>query len=148
MDNKELSEHVDIQRWLINNGLITDGVKNQLFFCGSIAHKEVQAVELDIFPQDYKVTYVVYVPGSLIKDVELYNQLLTRTDLIGMWRFKRLLKKQGSLDLQSVLAKFVLDYLGPKWKTEVTLVDFAKYEEAIGAKNGPQTDQRDDKPSD
>lgn len=44
MDSKELAQFLDQERWLINNGLLTDSVKNQLFFCGSIVHTEVQAV--------------------------------------------------------------------------------------------------------
>ena len=50
MQNKEIAELLDQERWLLNHGLLTDSAKNQLFFCGSIVHKDVQAVELELAP--------------------------------------------------------------------------------------------------
>src|SRR5690606_33767148 len=107
MDSKQLAEFIDQQRWLLNNGLIPEGVKNQLFFYGSIVHQSVQAVELEIEPLEKRVSYIVYVDKSLLRKIEKYNKLSTATSLFGMWRFKRFLKKEGSLDFQSMLSKFV-----------------------------------------
>ena len=69
MDSKELLEYVDQQRWLMNNGLISDSVKNQLFFCGSVVHRDVQAVELQISPETKVVDYKIYVNKSLLKKI-------------------------------------------------------------------------------
>jgi len=124
---KELTEYVDQQRWLLNNGLITDSVKNQLFFCGSIVHKDVQAVELSIDPEKKIVLYTIYVTEDLNKKINLYNKLIKSTGLIDMWRFKRLLKKEGSLDFAKVLNKFVIDFCGPKWSTKAEVVNFSEY---------------------
>lgn len=137
MDSKELVEFLDQQRWLLNNGLITDSVKNQLFFCGSIVHSDVQAVELSIVPETKLVEYVVYVPSDLIKKIDKYNKLSTSTSLFGMWKFKRFLNKEGALDFHGILSKFVTDFCGPKWKTNVTIVDFDKYSDAIEAQGEP-----------
>jgi len=127
MNSKELAEYIDQQRWLLNNGLVTDDVKNQLFFCGSIVHRDVQAVEMDLEPDNRFVNYKIYVNKDLIKKIDLYKELSTATGLIGMWRFKRLLKKEGSLDFQRVLSKFVSDFCGSKWTTTVEVIDFDKY---------------------
>lgn len=127
MNSKELSEYVDQQRWLLNNGLVTDDVKNQLFFCGSIVHRDVQAVEMDLEPDSRFVNYKIYVNKDLIKKIDTYKELSSATGLIGMWRFKRLLKKEGSLDFQKVLSKFVSDFCGSKWTTTVEVIDFNKY---------------------
>jgi hypothetical protein len=134
-DSKELMEYVDQQRWLLNNGLITDSVKNQLFFCGSIVHKDVQAVELSIDPEKKIVFYKIYATDDLCNKIDKYHKLCASNGLIDMWRFKRLLKKEGSLDFAKVLNKFVVDFCGPKWTTKAEVINFNKYVD------GPQDEQ-------
>jgi hypothetical protein len=145
MDSKKeinLEEYVDQRRWLLNNGLITDDIKNQLFLCGSIVHKEVQAVELDLdLTNEQKiVNYTIYVESDLIKKIAKYEVLSKSTSLIGMWRFKRLLKKEGSLDFQQILSRFVKDFCGPKWSVTIKIVDFNTYVEGLGDQS--ETDGR------
>lgn len=135
METKELEQFLDQERWLLNNGLLTDSVKNQLFFCGSIVHSEVQAVELDIHPDKKQVVYTIYVHKDLIKKMELYKKLSTATSLFGMWRFRRFLRKNGAMDFQAILNKFVSDYCGPKWTAQVTVADFDVYVDNIGAES-------------
>jgi hypothetical protein len=126
-ENKELSQIIDQHRWLMNNGLITDTVKNQLFFCGSIVHKNVQALSVDVNPETKTVKYSIYVNASLIDQIEKYKELSVSKTLWGMWKFKRIIKKEGNLDFQKVLNKFVLDFCGSKWRTKVDVLDFATY---------------------
>lgn len=143
MDPKKemnLEEYVDQRRWLLNNGLITDDVKNQLFFCGSIVHKEVQAVEVDIEADKKLVRYKIYIEKDLIDKIAQYQVLSKSTTLFGMWRFKRLLKKEGALDFQQVLNNFVRDFCGPKWSVTVEIVDFNSYVEELGEQS--ETDGR------
>lgn len=135
MENKEIAKIMDSDRWLLNNGLISDSVKNQLFFCGSIVHKDVQAVEVHIEPEKKLVQYVLYVGTALEKQIALYNKLSTSKSLFGMWRFKRLLKKEGSLDLQQVLNKFVQDYCGPGWSVQASILNFDTYVDSLEAEN-------------
>jgi hypothetical protein len=132
MDNQQLAEFIDQQRWLMNNGLISDSVKNQLFFCGSIVHKDVQAVELEIRPESRLVEYKIYVNKDLISKIAKYKALSTSTSLFGLWRFKRLLKQEGSLEFQSVLNKFVIDFCGASWRATVEVLDFANYIDGLG----------------
>lgn len=131
-----LEEYVDQRRWLLNNGLITDDVKNQLFFCGSIVHKEVQAVEVDIEADKKLVHYKIYIEKDLIDKIAQYQVLSKSTTLFGLWRFKRLLKKEGALDFQQVLGNFVRDFCGPKWSVSVETVDFNSYVEELGEQSG------------
>lgn len=151
MDSKKdlnLEEYVDQRRWLLNNGFIADDVKNQLFFCGSIAHREVQAVELDLNPEQRLVNYKIYVNSDLIKKIDLYHVLSKSTSLFGMWRFKRLLKKEGALDFQQILTKFVKDYCGPSWNVTVQVLDFNTYVDGLGEQSGTATNgQQPDQPS-
>lgn len=138
MDKKELNleEYVDQRRWLLNNGLVTDDVKNQLFFCGSIVHRDVQAIELKIDSEDKHVYYKIYVDRDLLNKIEKYHDLSKSDSLFDMWRFKRLLKKEGSLDFNKVLNNFVKDFCGPKWKVSVDTLDFGTYVEGFGESNG------------
>lgn len=141
-----LEEYVDQRRWLLNNGFITDDVKNQLFFAGSIAHKEVQAVELDLEPENKKVHYKIYVDSSLIKKIGKYQTLSKSTGLFGMWRFKRFLKKEGALDFHQILNKLVRDFCGPAWSCSVEVLDFTSYVDELGeqsesAERSQQSDQ-------
>ena len=144
MDSAKLSEYIDQQRWLINSGLITDGVKNQLFMCGSIVHKDVQAVELDVKVEEKVVEYKIYFNKRILDKVAKYKELSTATSLFGLWRFKRFLKKEGSLDFRNVLNKFVSDFCGPKWSATIELKDFDVYVDNIGDQGG--TDEPSQQP--
>lgn len=149
MDSKKemnLEEYVDQRRWLLNNGFVTDDVKNQLFFCGSIVHKEVQAVELDLHPEEKRVNYKIYVNSDLIKKIGQYQVLSKSTSLFGMWRFKRLLHKEGSLDFQQILNNLVRDFCGPNWSVAVTVLDFNTYVDGLGEQSETAgTSQQPDK---
>jgi hypothetical protein len=149
LDDKELMEYVDQQRWLMNNGLISDSVKNQLFFCGSIIHKDVQAVELEIKPEIKLLNYTIYFNKDVLDKIKRYGELSTATSVFRMWQFKRFLKKEGSMDFQQILSKFVSDFLGTKWTTNVQVKNFADYIEGFGEQGGnPEPSQRLDKSTD
>ena len=135
MEECKLLEMMDQERWLLNNGLVSDSVKNQLFFCGSIVHKDVQAVEVKIQPETKLVEYTVYVTPDLCEKIAKYHELSTSTTVFGMWRFKRLLKKEGCLDFQKVLSSFVADYCGPKWSATAEILSFDAYIDGIEAED-------------
>ena len=133
-----IEEIVSTSRWLLNNGLVPDSVKNQLYFFGSILHTEVQAVELQIQPEKKLIEYTVYVNKSLLKKVDEYKKLSAATSLFGMWRFKRFLTKEGSLDFHSMINTFVGDFCGREWTAIVTLADFDVYVDNIGVEGEPR----------
>ena len=142
MDQKEvnLEEYVDQHRWLLNNGLVTEEVKNQLFFCGSIAHKDIAAVEVKIEAEKKIVEYTIYVNKDLLDKIKKYEIFSKSDSLFDLWRFKRLLKKEGSLDFKQVLGSFVKDFCGPKWQTQVKTVDFSNYVEEQPQELGEASD--------
>lgn len=135
METADIAKIMDSDRWLLNNGLVSDNVKNQLFFCGSIVHKDVQAVEVKIRPETKLVDYIIYVTPDLIKKIAKYNKLSASKSVFGMWRFKRLLKKEGCLDFQKVLNSFVTDYCGPKWTAKASIISFDSYVDSLEAEN-------------
>ncbi len=137
MDIEKLSQQIDQQRWLLNNGLITDTVKDQLFFYGSIIHPDVQAVEVKLIVENKCVDYTIYVNKKTIDKMSKYKQLSTSTSLFGMWRFKRFLKKEGTLNFHSMLNQFVRDFCGPNWSVKLTIMDFDVYVDSIGDEGEP-----------
>ena len=137
MDLEKLTQQIDQQRWLLNNGLITDTVKDQLFFYGSIIHPEVQAVEVKIVADDKLVEYKVYLTKRTLDKIDKFKKLSTSTSLFGMWRFKRFLKKEGTLNFHGMLDSFVKDFCGPAWSTKLTLIDFDVYVDNIGVEGEP-----------
>lgn len=145
VEDAQLLEYMDQHRWLLNNGLVSDGVKNQLFIFGSVVHKQIQAVELDINVEKKLVLYKLYADKDLIKKIELFNKLSKSNGIIDLWRFKRMLSKEGSLDLRRVIGRFVNDYCGPKWATEVEVLDFEKYLDGFGDKGENPAGQQPDK---
>jgi len=142
MEKIDVAQIMDSDRWLLNNGLVSDNVKNQLFFCGSIVHKDVRAVELKITPEAKLVDYIIYVPSGLLKKIAQYNKLSISKSLFDMWRFKRLLQREGCLDFQKILSSFVMDYCGPKWTTKANIISFDLYVDRLEAEN---EDNRDGK---
>lgn len=134
MDESKIAEYLDQSRWLLNNGMANEQVKNQLFMFGSIVHKDVKALEVEIVPEKKLVQYQLFFNKAELNKVSIYKELSTRTDLIGMWRFKRFLKKEGNLNFQGILNKFVKDYCGPSWMVQVEVTDFDKY--FAGAQGG------------
>lgn len=127
MESKELAEYLDQQRWLMNSGLIPESLKNQLFFCGTIVHKDVRAVQLDLIPEKKLVEYKIFVPKKIVDKVNKYKMLSTKRSLFGLWRFKRFLKKEGDLNFEAILNRFIKDYCGPKWSVKAQVLDFEMY---------------------
>lgn len=148
MEKTDVTEIMDSDRWLLNNGLVSDNVKNQLFFCGSIVHKDVQAVEVKVTPEKKLVDYIVYVGPELLAKVAKYNKLSVSKSVFGMWKFKRLLKREGCLDFQTILNSFVKDYCGPKWNVIVNIISFDSYVDSLEANNEDGGDGFFNKPPD
>lgn len=131
MQNAELVKMIDQERWLLNNGLISDSVKNQLFFCGSIVHKDILALDVNIDSAQKLVDYTLYVADNLLSKIEKYKNLSKATTIYRMWKFKRILKKEGCLDFNQVLGSFIAEYCGPNWNTKVNVLGFDAYVDSI-----------------
>lgn len=129
MENKELAKYVDNQRWLMNSGLFSDSAKNMVFMYGSLAHKEVKAVELDIDVESKEVNYKIYLPKKVLKKFDKYQKLSKSDSFWGLWRFKRFLKKEGDMNFKNILAGFIKDFCGPKWEVNVEVFDVRDYQE-------------------
>jgi len=136
----QVEEHLDHQRWLMNNGLLNDLHKDTLYLYGTLVHKDVQAIDLNIDVEKKKLDYVVYLSPKLMHSYKLYNELRTTSSIIGLWRLKRLLKKKGNLNFMAILSSFVKDYCGPKWSVKLEIKDFGSYEDGFKEVNSGSVD--------
>lgn len=143
---QDINDHLTHQRWLLDNGLINDLHKDNLFVYGTIVHKEIQAVQVDIDVEKKQVRYDVYITGGLIKKIALFDRLQNSTGIIALWRLRNLVRNEGNLNFHSVLNKFVKDYCGPKWNADVKVKNIEEYEE--GFKQQAKNDRPADKPVD
>lgn len=137
------NDHVDHQRWLIENGFINDLHKDNLYMYGALCHKDINAVEVRIDINNKVVEYDLYMSKSLFKKVRSYIQLSKSDTIFELWKLKRLIKNNGNLNFSLILSNFVRDYLGPKWRTVANYKDIADYEE--GFKQQAEADAKPDK---
>jgi hypothetical protein len=136
MDSKDLAQYVDQERWLLNNGLISDTAKNNLYLYGALTNMDIKAVELDIDFAQKIVYYQLYVSRRLLKKFNAYNRLSTATSLVGLWRLRKLLKKEGNLNFSGMLNRFVKDFCGPYWSANVSVRNFADYKDGFEKEDG------------
>lgn len=125
----ETNDHVDHQRWLIDNGFINDLHKDNIYMYGTIVHKEVRAVEVHIDTDKKFVDYEIFVDKKLMKKLDKFKTLSQSTGIFDLWRLKRLIIKEGNLNFDKVLRNFVQTYLGPKWNIRVAVKDIKSYED-------------------
>ncbi len=110
MDIKEL---VDNERWLMNNGLISDSAKNNIYMYAYLVNKDVKAAEVDIVLESKRVEYTLYLDNKVFDAYEFYS---TRTD--SWWSLIKsayYIRKHGNLNFNYLLSRFVKDYAGPSW---------------------------------
>jgi hypothetical protein len=129
MNEEKITEIMDHIRWTLNNGIVTDIVKNNLYMYGSLAHKDVKALEVAIDPSTKTVDYKIYGPKSMLDVITRYYSMRDRNGIFDLWRLKRLLKKQGNLDIDRILNAFVKDLCGPGWRATYQLKNISEYVE-------------------
>jgi hypothetical protein len=143
MQNRELMKYVDTQRWLINNNLFSDSIKNQLFTFGTLVHPEVRAVELDINAENKLLNYTIYFERPMIETFAKYAKLSKSTSFIGLLRFKRFLKKEGDLNIRNILQGFINDFCGTGWQANVEVRDFVDYSEDVSETRDEVSEESD-----
>lgn len=111
----------DLNRWLINNGLVNDMAKDNLYLFGAILHIDIMHVELAIDMNTKCVSYTLYTTPSLKKTWNLFNHLREQDDRLSLWRLRRILKKHGNLDFYIMLSSMVKDFCGSNWNTKLKI---------------------------
>jgi len=126
MDNN-LAEHIDQQRWLMNNGLVTPATQDNLYAYGFFSHPQARNVLVTIDVKTRLVSYKIYLPVHILKLISKLEKYRKSNSIIDLFLARRLLKKEGNLDIKTILTKFVKDYCGPLWKIEVALFKESDY---------------------
>lgn len=130
-DKLGIDDHIDHQRWLLDHGFINDLHKDNLYMYGAIIHRDIAAVEIEINCDKKTVGYCIYCDRKLLRKLDKYERLSKSRSVLGLWRFKRLLKKEGNLNFKRLLDNFVKDYCGPKWAVELELKDYREYKDGF-----------------
>ena len=129
MDDMTAFDKLSHQRWLMDNGALNDMHKDQLYLYGSIVNQDVRAVELSIDVDNKNVNYVLSCTPKLLKKHRDYIALRHDDSLLGLWKFKRMHKKEGNLNFPVIIQYFIKQYCGDKWTASVTLSDIKQYKD-------------------
>jgi hypothetical protein len=124
-----IAEHIDQQRWLMNNGLITDEAKNNIYVYGTLVHNDVQAVDVAIDIDKKSIHYALYAKKGFIKSYNKFLLLKDSTSLFQLLKLKFLLKRCGNLNIGGILKSFITDYCGPTWSVSFELKDIKDYKD-------------------
>ena len=128
MEKKELYRQIDHKRWLMNNALFDDSVKNDLFFYGSISHPNVKALDFNINPDTKTINYVVYLDEKDYNLTEKFIKLSKSDSFFGLWRYKRMLEKHGNLDPAKHVNLAIKDFAGPSWSAGAQIKRLSEYD--------------------
>lgn len=131
----DVESHLNHQRWLINNGFLNDMHKNTLYFYGSIAHRDVRALQLRVDVATKTVEYDLYLSNRLIKVLKLYKNLKGKSSMWSLWRLRRLLSREGNLEFNAILNNFVKSYCGLDWISLCTCNSMQDYQEGLDLDN-------------
>lgn len=138
MDN--ISEHLDQQRWLLNNGLVTPAAQDNLYAYGYFSHPQVTNVLVTVDVATKSISYQIFLPNRILTLVDKLAKYRKSNSILSLLLMRRLLKKEGNLDIKTILTKFVKDYCGPSWRVEVALFKESDYREPV-----PEPDQPTDR---
>jgi hypothetical protein len=121
----EIQETIDNERWLMNNGLISDSAKNNIYVYAYLVNKGITAAEVDINPESKTIYYNLYVKDNLLK---AYNYYSNRDDSwFSLIKSAYYVRKYGNLNFKMLLTKFVKDYMGPSWKVNLSVKKSSEY---------------------
>lgn len=136
MEDSKILDLIDHQRWLLNNGIVNDMAKDNLYVFGSLLHKEIGAVELAINIEKKNVAYTIFGNPKLIKVLSKYQKLSTSDSIFSLWQMKRLIKREGNLNFKGMLSRFVKDYCGASWSVDVEVKPISIYSEGYVKESG------------
>ncbi len=107
-------ERIDNERWLLNNGLISDSAKNNIYMYAYLVHKDVAAAEVGIDIDSKTINYTLYLKKNTFEAFEYYQ---TRSNSwFSLLKSAYLVKKHGNLNFSPILSTFVKGYAGPGWQ--------------------------------
>lgn len=121
----EIQETIDNERWLMNNGLISDSAKNNIYVYAYLVNKGISAAEVSINVENKTVTYTLYVKKNLLKAYDSYCSMTN--SWLSLIKNAYYVKRYGNLNFKLLLNKFIKNYMGPSWKISLYVKEFSEY---------------------
>jgi len=128
--------NLDHHKWLLNNGIVSDYVNNNLYMYGSLVHRNVAALNLEIDVAKKTVLYTVYFDDAMMEKIQKFQEWQHSDSIITLWRLKRLMKKEGNLNFELIVQKFVRDFCGPSWTTTLKVDNVSNYVDSDESRTG------------
>jgi len=123
---KELSldELINIDRWLLNKGMISESVKQNLLGYGYLAHGNTLDIEVAVDAEKKILFYKIFLSAKDAKKYLKFKKKLTKyqksDSILSKLLQIRLLKKYTKYNLDSNLNRFIKDYL-PEFTVEIEI---------------------------
>ena len=110
-------------RWSVNSGLITGTAQTLLYSCAAMCHPAVKGVEMSIDPENKSIEYALILDGKDYSQFRKFQRLSASDSIISLWRLRRMVRKQGGFDLQTLVQTEVNRILGVDWTVVVNVLD-------------------------
>jgi hypothetical protein len=123
-------DYVDHHKWLVNNNILTDHVKDTIAMGGYCLLEEVKDVKTSIDFNDKIVTYSLLIPDKLYENIELLNRFNSGENigLFESFRLKKFIKNKKESDeiglgynLEEIGNRFIKNYLTKDWSVKISL---------------------------
>jgi hypothetical protein len=103
---------------------------------GSLVHRDVAALNLEIDVAKKTIKYTAFFDDAMMEKIRRFNEWQHSDSIITLWRLKRLIKKEGNLNFELIVQKFVRDFCGPSWVTTLTVDNVSNYVDSDEQRTG------------
>jgi hypothetical protein len=131
-----IATQLEHHRWLLNNGIVSDYVNNNLYMYGSIVHRDVVGLHVEIDVARKHVKYTVFFTDDMMDKIDKFTRWQNSDSIITLWRLRRLIKKEGNLNFEAIVQRFVKDFCGPAWTASAIVDNVSNYKENEECGNG------------
>lgn len=119
-------QYVDSRRWLINNNLITDSIKNDLFVLATVIDTKILAISLDINFKSKMIDYVIYTDSITMFRYRVAKKL--RSNKVLYYLLCKRLRVFEDIDgHEDMLNNNLALTLGPSWKASLRFIHISSY---------------------
>lgn len=119
-----LEEFLNIDRWLVKNGLVSESVQENLFAYACLSHPGVITNETEVIVnvKEKVIEFKIAIEKGYTKYMRykwMLNKLKDSKSIPLLWLKLRIMKKNNMIDVERILKKMVSDYLGRAWTVKV-----------------------------
>lgn len=127
---EEIEQLVGTDRWLMNSGLVTESVQQNLLLYGYLSSSLVDDVEVEIKPAEKWIKFQLYMKRKNLKKYSRFAKAWAKyggdvTSLWGKWRKLRLCRHGVYMNIDRNLRKLVGDYL-PNFKVLIEVLPYGQ----------------------